>query len=238
MRAVRAEDRHEAAGWEEIQIARAQLNRIVRENAVRLIGADAVDQLVREQVEANLVQWLGQHLDELAARAVGQGRKPNAGSGPDWLSDATRRDAWVVERMRASLVAPSLLVGVESVSLAAAIEVQECLEQDLRVRDAAAEAFETVQFPDADFFELSGEYRTILAVDYLDHLAQVRGYEKMKSFFPQVWELLCVGGRLLVSDRTAYQDDVVSSLASLEFEIEEITSLGGGSLMGMVAVKL
>ncbi|MBI3890284.1 MAG: hypothetical protein HY303_01990 [Candidatus Wallbacteria bacterium] len=194
--------------------------------AEEALGPAAVERFLKDRLEDALAVWLEPFVDGKSKR----GTKAASGAPASEGEQVTRM-------LRPHVKEPSLLIGAGTGAMAAVLGVTRAIESEPWRLAVARAAFPDMAIGADDFFDVAGSFRTIVVVDYLQGLQKKDGYARMREFFPAAQSRLELGGRLLLSDLTAYQDDCVSQLAALDFEIEEIVAVEGHDRMVVVAQK-
>ncbi len=203
--------------------ARERMNGQLRSRAREILGERGLDELIRGQVEASLETWL-----EPCLRTG----KPSTGrTAPDPRQQ-------LVDLFRRHIRSPSLILGDDAAPLASVLGVSLVLEVEAWRQRVGQSAFPGLQISGQDLSELEDRFETLIAVDYLEALKSRVGQAGFHQFLSLARTRLTKSGNLLVAESVAFQDDVVSQLAMLEFEILEIEPLRGADTVAVVATRV
>jgi hypothetical protein len=210
--------RKKTLAWAE---ARHQMNETLRRQAEARFGKEFLGKVILENLEDSLAAWLEPFLSGR--------RRPEDTVRGDFNGARARGEA-VFSMLSRKLAKPALLIGSDVGAMAASLELECAHELEPWRLKLAREAFPACNFRPDDFAEQpdSARFKTIVALRYLQGLKRLETYGRFRTFFPAVARQLQPGGKLLLADGLAYQDDIVAQLAALDFEILEIESLADG----------
>lgn len=210
--------RKKTLAWAE---ARHQMNETLRRQAEARFGKEFLGKVILENLEDSLAAWLEPFLSGR--------RRPEDTVRGDYNGARARGEA-VYGMLARRVEKPALLIGSDIGAMAASLEFERVHELEPWRLKLAREAFPACNFRPDDFVEQpdAGHYKTIVALRYLQGLKRLDTYGRFRAFFPAMARQLQAGGKLLLADELAYQDDVVAQLAALDFEILEIETLADG----------